>query len=140
MVNPHSTHTKCQHLKFTEAQMWTGVAASTREEGGHLCSHTAWAGCGWWSSHGARARDGARGCPRLCGTGWRTAWRHQSGAARPESELLPCSSGMCNHKEGVWGMFIAHSQATKCRHQSAMTMPTLIHNFPNFTLVSCCMP
>lgn len=71
--------------------MWTGVAVSTCEEGGHLCSHTAWTGCGCWGSYRVRVRDGARGwcfLPIRDGVEDRLETPKWSSEARPQAPTM----------------------------------------------------
>ena len=138
MVNPHGTHTKCQHLTFAEAQMWKGVAASMCEDGRHLCSCAAWAGCGCWGSHRVRVRDGARGCflptqDRVEDSLEAPKW---SSEARPQAP--PMLLRDAQPQGGSVGAVLCPFPGNEVL-ASAVTMLPLIHSFPNFTLVSCGM-
>lgn len=69
---------------------------------------------------------GAAPCQYQCGTGWRTAWRHPSGAARADPDLSLCSSGM---QEGSVGAiccpFLGNEVLASISSDNANTNPML---------------
>lgn len=135
VFNHHGTHTRClcKLPMFAVAQMWTSMRRDSISAGvlpGLAVGSGAHIGLGWPMKPGV--------VPCLCKKRWRTAWRHKKWS-RGQMPISPsCSSGMQNCKEGVWGPLAAHSQATKYWHQPTVTMLTLIHGFPDLTLVLYC--